>query len=92
LLAEILNTLFFLQHQVGLGLSLSQASRKRKAADTFVTANTLTGFKTTAHSKHVGVGHHHGGSSGADGDYHLVQHEVLYSPLNNQVRYSNQKG
>jgi len=40
-------------------------------------------LKTTAHSK-LAVGHHHGGSSGADGDYHLVQHEVLYSPLNNQ--------
>jgi hypothetical protein len=47
-------------------------------------ANTSLGFKTTGHNKH-GAGHHHGGSSGAEGDYHLVQHEVLYSPLNNQV-------
>lgn len=35
--------------------------------------------KMVAHSKH-----HVSGSSGADGDYQLVQHEVLYSPLNNQ--------
>ena len=41
-----------------------------------------------------GTGNHHGfknntkhtssSSSASDGDYHLVQHEVLYSPLNHQ--------
>ena len=55
--------------------------------------------KTTAHSKHSsGVTGHGAGtgtakaiavplassSTAAEGDYQLVQHEVLYSPLNNQ--------
>lgn len=77
--------LFTFQLPVSGGLSLSQVSRKRKADHSSYLDSSSHGLKTTAHSKHT-VGHHHGGSSGADGDYHLVQHEVLYSPLNNQVR------
>ena len=41
------------------------------------------GLKTVAHSsKHVGGPS--ASTATADGDYQLVQHEVLYSPLNNQ--------
>lgn len=47
--------------------------RKRKAADGFHVANN--GFKTNTK---------HSSSSSSDGDYQLVQHEVLYSPLSNQ--------
>ena len=67
---------------------MSHTSRKRKADQSSYLDSASHSFKTTAHSK-LAVGHHHGGSSGADGDYHLVQHEVLYSPLNNQVSSSS---
>ena len=54
--------------------------RKRKAAaaeNGLFVANSNHGFKNN--TKHTTSS-----SSASDGDYQLVQHEVLYSPLNNQ--------
>lgn len=54
--------------------------RKATAADGLLVAgsgNNHNGFKNN--TKHTSSS-----SSASDGDYHLVQHEVLYSPLNHQ--------
>ncbi len=84
----------------GLGLQLStsfvssstSAAASSAASPSAASSSTASakapplvppGVKTVAHgSKHVGGGP--SGSSAADGDYQLVQHEVLYSPLNHQ--------
>ena len=53
--------------------------RKATAADGLLVAGNgnHNGFKNN--TKHTSSS-----SSASDGDYHLVQHEVLYSPLNHQ--------
>lgn len=60
---------------------LSSGSNNMSSAATASGSSGLIKYGTTlkGSTKHVVAG-----SSGADGDYQLVQHEVLYSPLSNQ--------
>ena len=62
----------------GSGSSSMSSAATASGSSGLIKYGTLKGS-----SKHVVAG-----SSGADGDYQLVQHEVLYSPLSNQYEVS----
>lgn len=63
------------------------AAAVASAAHYGMAAGVTSSAKHTHHGGTIAKKHHvtgPSGSSGADGDYQLVQHEVLYSPANNQ--------